>query len=337
MSAGSRGLVSIAGGTPGLRVSTPSSDSALAKRLLEAAYVQSAYRTTESDPRSPTSAASRGLRHGSALSIERQLRGMRSSQQSQVRSSWNSGRGLLAVESSESPVPDLQVVAGDDGSPGAVATPLMSATRAPGLAGQLARAQALLRDCAADKRRLEAELCAAQELAASAEAAAVAGLEAERQRYRREVEFVRAGVDAAAAQRDAAASRRKESHERALRRAVREAEERERALAREAAEERETAHRRALDDQASHFEHQRAIYQQHVVDLALEVRDLQCGGMWPDGATLDAKCVSDVQIDGETAYRVLCDAVATAAHAMGAPTSTSASIRERGRSRPPQK
>ena len=81
-------------------------------------------------------------------------------------------------------------------------------SRKKGLAGQLARARALLADSIAEKARLEDELVYERGQTEGAVAAATADLQQEldeeRTRYRREIEFVRAGVNAAEGAREAA-------------------------------------------------------------------------------------------------------------------------------------
>ena len=77
-------------------------------------------------------------------------------------------------------------------------------TRAPGLAGELARAQALLRDAAEEQRRLEAALGAARDAAAVLPQRE--GDLMRRARHRRELHFVQSGIDAASAREAAAAS-----------------------------------------------------------------------------------------------------------------------------------
>ena len=174
----------------------------------------------------------------------------------------------------------------DGSSPAATAPyaedlPPPTPTRAPGLAGELARAQALLRDAVEEQRRLEAALGAARDAAADAAAEGEARLDAERARHRRELHFVQSGIDAASAQREAAAAKRREGHERALKRAVREAEARVSAEAAAAAADAEEAHRAELDAQAMRYERQMGMQAAPVVELASRVRRLQTTGAWP--------------------------------------------------------
>jgi hypothetical protein len=160
---------------------------------------------------------------------------------------------------------------------------LPSPTRAPGLAGELARARALLLDAHEEQMRLEVEL-AAERVAAEEEAArAAATLELERLRYRREVEFVRAGVDTASAQRSAAAAKQAEAHERAVRRAERQAEARTSAAAAEAALVAEEAHTAALSQQQERYENQLTLLTEQLVALAGQARRLQRTGALPGG------------------------------------------------------
>ena len=187
---------------------------------------------------------------------------------------------------------------------------LMSPTRAPGLAGELARAQALLADATAEQSRLEAELAYERSRVGGAASEAQAELEKERARYRREVDFVRAGVDAAAAQRDAAAAKRKDVHERAVRRAVREAEERTSASAEAAAVQAEEAHYRALDEQAGRYEMQLESLSSQLVGLASEVQRLQGAGLWPGGPEAEEEPEME-ELDAKGAHQLLAAAIAS--------------------------
>ena len=183
-------------------------------------------------------------------------------------------------------------------------------TRAPGLAGQLARAQALLSDASAEQMRLEAELAVERQMAAEAAASAAAALEDERARYRREVEFVRAGVDAASAQREAAASKRRDAQDRALRRAVREAEERTSAIAEAAAVETEQAHNAELAEQQTRYERQLGALETQLVTLAHTVLRMQGTGTWPGEPSAHAFSEEDDDhLDSAAAYQLLIDAL----------------------------
>lgn len=156
-----------------------------------------------------------------------------------------------------------------------------SPTRAPGVAGQLARAQALLSDAIREQERLDAEL--AEERAASEESAArhKASLREERAKHQRELAFVRSGVDATSAQRQAAAARRDEAAQKALKRAVREAEARISAQAEQAALQAARAHEQELKQMEERYERQIRGLTEKLVSLALESRRLASAGVLP--------------------------------------------------------
>lgn len=257
-------------------------------RLLEEAYIQSAARTrprTEAPPATPGSALRCAKTPNTSWGSKRQTFAMDGIVETaqQIRSS-SRGRSIRSRQGDSAAARAVQQAAGatfssiggefgtadahyevSAGQPAMgdagvsfddEGTMLSSPTRQPGLAGQLARAQALLADATAEQSRLEAELAYERENAEAAQQQAQAELEAERVRYRREVEFVRAGVDAAAEQRDKAAAKRKEAHEKALKRAVREAEERAAAEAEQAAMQTDEAHNAQLEDMQRRYEEQ---------------------------------------------------------------------------------
>jgi chemotaxis protein histidine kinase CheA len=273
-------------------------------KMLEAAYIQSAARTrprSAAPPMTPGSAL-RSAKTPSDWGAKRQTFSIDSVQQEVQQRLRGAGgptppqRGrrvggaALAASSSdfgpqdgEPENPDVQLIGpvsatGDaddaDDADGVAASP----TRAPGLAGELARAQALLADATAEQSRLEAELAHERESAQEAAEQAQSELDAERERYRREVDFVRAGVDAAAAERERAAAKRKEAHEKALKRAVREAEERTNAAADQAAQEAAEAHQAILDD--VQFQHE-----QQLADLRCAPGCTRLVGSWLIAAT----------------------------------------------------
>jgi len=212
--------------------------------------------------------------------------------------------GAAALSSSSLPLPTAPPLTRG----GSSSTVLLNA--------QLASMHAKLSESEAARRRLEAELAAHRESASTVADAHAAALEQERQRYRREVEFVRAGADAAAAQRDAAMAKRKESHERALRRAVHQAEERGVAAAAHAAAERELAHASALREQATRYDEQLTATRGQLIDLAMKVRALCREGQWP-GARIAVERIADQAnaagaLNADMAYQILCAAIVCA-------------------------
>jgi hypothetical protein len=184
----------------------------------------------------------------------------------------------------------------------------------PSLAAQLFRTQALLSQSMVEQRRLHAELHAAHEAAAAAQATAAASIEQERERYRREADFLRKGVQAAAAQREATFERRQQSHERALRRAVRETEERvvERMAAATtvAASDREAVHASALSTQAERHEAELSRVSGLLISLAHEVGELERQGVWPAGGPEPQGMPMPATMDAYAAYDVLRSALA---------------------------
>jgi len=190
----------------------------------------------------------------------------------------------------------------------------------PSTAARLREVEELLAASEAAKRRLEADLAAAKEKAEAAEERHLAQIDQERQTYRREVEFVKQGVDAAAAQRELQMQKRKESHERALKRAVDKAEERERAAASAAAAELQAAHEQAMREQAERYETHLEGLRAQWAGLASDARSLCREGRWPGGAAASdaveqaAAGAPDAEehLDAEGAYRILCAALAAA-------------------------
>ena len=231
-----------------------------------------------------------------------------------------------------SAAPSVLSGSGSPSSPPVLSHASSPAMRTPqGVTSELARMQALLDDSTAEKRRLEADLAAARQALTDTQQSAATSIDQERQRYRREVEFVRSGVEAAAAQRDAAVAKRKESHERALRRAVAEAEERERAANATAIREREEAHQEAMRAQAARHELELGSLRGQLVSLATEVRALQRGGLWP-GHSETASTDSFVQlplVDADNAFRELSRAIAIAGYSGGPRTEPSRVVRNK--------
>lgn len=206
----------------------------------------------------------------------------------------------------------------DDGYGEESASPT-TPSRAPGVEGQLARARALLADATAEQARLQEELAYERARADNATADVQAELQKERSRYRREVDFVRAGVDAAAAQRDAAAAKRKEANERALKRAVREAEERASAEASASFAAAQEATDAATAEMAARYEKQMEALTLMLTGLASEVRRLQTAGAWPGGPDAGGGGGEDEEeeepLDAAGAHQLLAAAIAEAERA----------------------
>ena len=153
-----------------------------------------------------------------------------------------------------------------------------------------------------------------RERADNASAGVEEELAKERARYRREVEFVRAGVDAAAAQRDAAAKKRQEAHDKALKRAVREAEARANAEASASFAAAEEASVAATSEMAGRYEKQIEALTLQMTGLAEEVRRLQAAGVWPGGPSAGGEGGDEddeEELDAASAHKLLAAAIAS--------------------------
>ena len=200
-------------------------------------------------------------------------------------------------------------------------------SRKKGLAGQLARARALLADSIAEKARLEDELVYERGQTEGAVAAATADLQQEldeeRTRYRREIEFVRAGVNAAEGAREAANVKRKEAHEKAMKRAVRDAESRAGAEAEVAAKKLEETYTMTLAGVEARYEAQIANLKQQMISLAVEVRRIQGEGKWPGGPDPPEEDEDEEEeappLDVGQAHKLLAGAIANVEQAAAAP------------------
>ena len=330
-----------------LSIETPNYGSSA--KLLEQAYLQSAQRTrprTAGPPTTPGSALRSsgrgefGAQRGSfpmksvQAEVQERLRGAGApppkptrmasfdKQESAAAHSVEEAAAATTFSGADGELGEadalLESVYEGDGAPptgdGGDDEEMMSPTRQPGLAGELHRARALLADATAEQARLQEEVAFERERADNASAGVEEELAKERARYRREVEFVRAGVDAAAAQRDAAAKKRQEAHDKALKRAVREAEARANAEASASFAAAEEASVAATSEMAGRYEKQIEALTLQMTGLAEEVRRLQAAGVWPGGPSAGGEGGDEddeEELDAASAHKLLAAAIAS--------------------------